>query len=283
MATVAGTVDSLSGSVSISRNGATALPLAVVAAVNQGDLVATGAEAWVLFEMADGGSLTMRGKTRLRIDAYAYSENDRTGNKSWFSLLEGAMRSVTGAIGTFNPPGYRLSTSIVTLGIRGTDHETAYFPAGSTEPGVEPGVYDKVNQGETTLRTPRGEVRLKAGQAGFTDHLGAHAPRMLAAIPSFYRRHAEIDRPLANRMRLIQTRREKRIQMLKQRFGHGKETVGGNGARLHEHQGEKRPGERAENRRQHARAPHENLQQPGNSGQAGQKHERKRHQQNEPR
>jgi hypothetical protein len=74
-------------------------------------------------------------------------------------------------------------------------------PPGSTEPGVEPGVYDKVNDGETFLRTPRGEVSLKAGQARFSDHLGARAPRVLQGIPAFYRCHAEIDRPLASRMR----------------------------------------------------------------------------------
>lgn len=69
MAVVAGKVDSLSGSVFVSRNG------------------------------ADGGSLTLRGKTRLRIHAYAYAETEKTASSSWLSLLEGAMCSVTGAGG----------------------------------------------------------------------------------------------------------------------------------------------------------------------------------------
>lgn len=284
MAAVAGTVDSLSGAVSISRNGAAAQPLAVGAAVNQGDLVATAADAWVLLEMADGGSLTLRGKTRLRIDAYVYSETDKAGSKSWLSLLEGAMRSVTGAIGAFNPPSYRLTTPVVTLGIRGTDHETAYYPQGSTEPGVEPGVYDKVNEGETFLRTPRGEVSLKAGQAGFTDHKGAQAPRVLPAVPAFYRRHAEIDRPLANRMRAIQSRREKKLQLLKQRFEHRVEATRGEHARLREHHPDgKAANESTGIRRQRARAQHEELRQHGSGEQARRNHERKQRRQGEPR
>ncbi|HEX7952859.1 MAG TPA: FecR domain-containing protein, partial [Burkholderiales bacterium] len=202
-AATAGRIDSLSGSVNVSRNGVAVQPLATGTAVNEGDQISTGPDSWVLLEMADGGSLTLRGKTRMRIDAYVYSETDKSASKSWLSLLEGAMRSVTGAIGAFNPPSYRLTTPIVTLGIRGTDHETAYYPPGSTEPGLEPGVYDKVNEGETFLHTAHGDVSLKAGQAGFSDHLGARAPRVLAAIPAFYRRHAEIDRPLAGRLRLI--------------------------------------------------------------------------------
>src|SRR5579859_2700402 len=231
MAVVAGKVDSLSGSVYVSRNGAAGPLLPTGASVNEGDLLSTGADSWALLEMADGGSLTLRGNTRLRIDAYVYAESEKTASKSWLSLLEGAMRSVTGAIGAFNPPSYRLTTNVVTLGIRGTDHETAYYPPGSTEPGVEPGVYDKVNQGETYLHTQRGDVNLKAGQAGFSDHQGTRAPRVLAAIPAFYKRHAQIDQRLANRMRLIQTRREKKIETIRQHMQHRTGTGGGETAR----------------------------------------------------
>jgi hypothetical protein len=38
------------------------------------------------------------------------------------------------------------------------------------------------------------------------------APRVLATIPVFYKRHAEFDRRLANRMQLIQGRRERARQ-----------------------------------------------------------------------
>jgi len=250
MAVVAGKVDSLSGSVYVSRNGAAGQLLTTGASVNEGDLLSTGADSWALLEMADGGSLTLRGNTRLRIDAYVYAQSETTASKSWLSLLEGAMRSVTGAIGAFNPPSYRLTTPVVTLGIRGTDHETAYYPPGSTEPGVEPGVYDKVNQGETYMHTQRGDVNLKAGQAGFSDHRGASAPRVLAAIPAFYKRHAQIDRRLANRMRLIQTRREKKIETIRQHMQHRTGTGGGETARPQQNHAGTKNGEL---RREHPR------------------------------
>jgi hypothetical protein len=249
-AVVAGTVDSLSGSVNVARNGAAAQTLTTGASVNEGDQISTGSDSWVLLEMVDGASLTLRGKTRMRIDAYVTSEADKSSSKSWLSLLEGAMRSVTGAIGAFNPPSYRITTTVVTLGIRGTDHETAYYPPGSTEPGVEPGVYDKVNQGETYLHTQRGDVNLKAGQAGFSDHQGARAPRVLAAIPAFYKRHAEIDRRLANRMRLIQARREKKIEMFRQRMQHRTGTSGGEHAQPRQNNAGTKNGEL---RREHTR------------------------------
>lgn len=280
MAGVAGTVDSLAGSVNVTRNGAPVQALATGASVNEGDQISTGADSWVLLEMVDGGSLTLRGKTRMRIDAYVYPENNKAGSKSWLSLLEGAMRSVTGAIGAFNPPSYRLTTSVVTLGIRGTDHETAYYPPGSTEPGVEPGVYDKVNQGETFLHSQRGDVSLKAGQAGFSDHRGASAPHVLPAIPAFYKRHAEMDRPLANRMRLIQGRREKKIEIFRQHMQHRSGAAASEHARMKQNHGGNDEGEI---RRERAKARQEALKDHKSEEQAKRTHERKLRRQDESR
>ena len=253
-AAVAGTVDALGGTVSVMRSAASAQPLTVGAPVNEGDQISTNADSWVLLEMVDGGSITLRGKTRMRIDAYVYPENNKTVAKSWISLIEGALRSVTGAIGASNPPSYRLSTPLVTLGIRGTDHETAYYPPGSTEPGVEPGVYDKVNQGETFLHSRSGDINLKAGQAGFSDHQGTRAPRVLGAIPAFYARHAAIDRPLANRMRLIQQRRERKIETFRQRMQQRRaEPAGAARSRLNQN-GSETPRERAKMRQEAAKS-----------------------------
>lgn len=38
--------------------------------------------------------------------------------------VRGALRSISGWIGKINPRGYRVTTPTVTIGIRGTDHET---------------------------------------------------------------------------------------------------------------------------------------------------------------
>jgi hypothetical protein len=56
-AAVAGTVDSLSGSVNVARNGAAIQPLTTGASVNEGDQISTGTDSWVLLEMVDGASL----------------------------------------------------------------------------------------------------------------------------------------------------------------------------------------------------------------------------------
>ena len=123
---------------------------------------------------------------------------------------------------------------------------------------------------------------LKAGQAGFIDHLGAHGPRRLAAIPAFYRRHAEIDRPLANRMRQIQTRREKKLQFLKQRIGNPAGATRGGHLRQ-QHWEAKRAHEAAQDRRQRTRAQQEELRNRQNGEPVRRNHKRERLRDKEPR
>ena len=139
-------------------------------------------------------------------------------NKSFLSWIQGAFRAVTGVIGTINRPGYTVTTATATIGIRGTDHETAYYPPGVVEAGTEPGTYDKVNKGETFIRSPQGEVRVRPGQLGFAHHRADQKPRVLASIPIFYQRHAEIDRRLVDRVKAIHEKhRQKRLGLRQER------------------------------------------------------------------
>jgi hypothetical protein len=208
---MAGSVDSISGSATISRQGAQPRPLRVADQLNEGDLLATGGDSSVLLDMVDGATFTLRPNTQLRIDAYVYSESEASKNRSFLSLIQGAFRAVTGVIGRVNRPGYSITTATATIGIRGTDHETAYYPPGAAEAGTEPGTYDKVNKGETFIRSPQGEVRVRPGQAGFAYYRADRTPRVLASVPAFYRRHAEIDRRLADRVKAIREKHQQKL------------------------------------------------------------------------
>lgn len=192
--------------------------------LNEGDTVKSGAGAWALLAMSDGASLTLRPDTLLKIDVYRYdAAGNTTDNSSALSLFKGALRAVTGYIGRSNREGYRISTPTATIGVRGTDHEPAYFPPAA--PGErmdhEPGTYDKVNDGESYIRNPRGEVGIKPGQQAFVHHNGRVTPRLLSRAPAFYRRHAEIDRRAeahrAEFHRTFEERHQKRLQEIRQR------------------------------------------------------------------
>ena len=91
-------------------------------------------------------------------------------------------------------------------------------PPGVVEAGTEPGTYDKVNKGETFIRSPQGEVRVRPGQVGFAHHRADQKPRVLASIPIFYQRHAEIDRRLVDRVKAIHEKhRQKRLGLRQER------------------------------------------------------------------
>ena len=192
--------------------------------LNEGDTVKSAAGAWALLAMSDGASLTLRPETQLRIDVYRYdAAGNAADNSSVLSLARGAFRAITGYIGRSNREGYRISTPTATIGIRGTDHEPAYYPPPA--PGErmehEPGTYDKVIDGESYIRNPRGEVGVKPGQHAFVHHNGRVAPLLLARPPAFYQRHAEIDRKAeahrAEFHRVFEEKHQKRLQEIRQR------------------------------------------------------------------
>ena len=214
-----GSVDSLEGEVRIVTAGVERAA-AAGAEINQGDLVRTGDNAWVLLAMTDGGSLTLRPNSQLRFDTYRYDASAAAAQNSMFiSLLTGAFRSVTGLIGRVNRAGYQITTPTSTIGIRGTDHEPAYYPAGAPG-GQEPGTYDKVNQGESFIRNPRGEVSLRPGQSGFVHFNASTAPRLLPRAPAFYQTHAALDQRAAARRqefhRRFEQQNQRRLQERKQ-------------------------------------------------------------------
>lgn len=160
-------------------------------ALEQGDSIVTGANGAVQVALADGGLLAVRPNTQMRIDAYAYSgKADDSNNKSFFSLAKGAFRSITGAIGHNNKQAYKVTTPTATMGIRGTDHEPAYFPplppGFPLPPGAPlPGTYDFVNSGQTFIQTPYGLIVIKPNQVGFAP-AGGGAPVILPNVPAFY-------------------------------------------------------------------------------------------------
>ena len=208
-----GKLDSFEGDVKISSKSG----FKTVAAgleVEEGDLVRTGANAWALFEMSDGASITVRPATELRITQYRYAANGPAAqNSSVIELARGALRVITGLIGQTNRQGYAINTPTSTMGIRGTDHEPAYHPPGAGE-DQPPGAYDKVNEGETFIRNEKGqEVTVKRGGYGFVSHDRRMAPRLLQAEPAFYRRHAEIDQRVAARREAMHRRIQEQRQL----------------------------------------------------------------------
>lgn len=107
-------------------------------AVYVGDTIYTGATGFAQIRLSDDGIIALRALTEFAIVDYQFEE-DPDNDVSVFQLLEGGMRTVTGAIGEQNRSRYRVNVGpSAYIGIRGTDYEAVITSSGV----IATGVYD---------------------------------------------------------------------------------------------------------------------------------------------
>ena len=187
----------------------------------EGENIVTGKDGELHLDMEDGGYISVRPNTKMRI--VKYQANGESSDTGVFGLLEGGFRSVTGWIGKFSRDKYTVRTPAATIGIRGTDHEPYVIPKGSSE--GEPGTYDKVNEGGSVIQTAAGKAEVTPNKAGFVSHDKGAKPRLLKDIPGHFRagkherlfmgKHAEVQSR-------IEKHREARRAAIKQKMSDGK-------------------------------------------------------------
>ena len=179
---VAGTIELADGNILIeSKDGTTRLPV-VGEPVHEGDTITTFANAEAHLHMADGAQFIVRADSKITLSEYVADGGSE--DRSLVELAKGAMRSITGWIGQFNRTKYRIRTPLVTIGVRGTDHEPTHIPVG--DPRGEPGSYDKVNEGSAFMETKQGIVEVPKNRAAFLSASARTAPRLLSAVPVFF-------------------------------------------------------------------------------------------------
>ena len=154
-----------------------------------GDTVATARDSTAQIKMGDGGILVVQPTSRLTVVEFRYAGIEDGSERVVYRLEAGGFRAITGAIGHTHKDNYLIETPIAHMGVRGTDHESYYFPVGASNNGapVSPGVYNKVNVGAAFIRNEAGEVLIRPSQAGYAAS-AKDAPGLLVAIPTFFNR-----------------------------------------------------------------------------------------------
>jgi hypothetical protein len=179
---VAGKIELAEGIARIESPGKPARRPSAGEQVHEGDSIATARQAELHLRMADGASIIVRENTKMKITTYVADGGDK--DRSLLDLTEGALRAITGWIGRYNRANYAVRTPLVTIGVRGTDHEPTHLLAG--DPRGKPGSYDKVNAGTAVMRSPQGSVEIPANNAAYLS-LDGLPPQLLAAIPEFFK------------------------------------------------------------------------------------------------
>ncbi|MCC6824003.1 MAG: FecR domain-containing protein [Verrucomicrobia subdivision 3 bacterium] len=113
--------DFVSGPVMTVAADGTQRPLPKGGEVRSGETIVTG-EGRAQLNFTDGAVVSLQPKTEFRIDDYNFVEADPKSEKGFFSLLKGALRTITGRVGKANRAAYRVSTTVATIGIRGTEY-----------------------------------------------------------------------------------------------------------------------------------------------------------------
>jgi hypothetical protein len=170
--------------------------------------------------MADGAQIIVREDSKITLSEYV--ADGGSGDRSLIDLAKGALRSITGWIGQYNRSNYRVRTPLVTIGVRGTDHEPTHIPAG--DPRGEPGSYDKVNEGSAFMETKQGIVEVPKNRAAFHSASAKAAPRLLGTVPVFYKPGKHEQRFVARAQetrKAIPQRRIERQEFVRQRSAAG--------------------------------------------------------------
>ena len=193
-------------------DGSNRRPLTVGTVVFGGQTIETGPDTEVHVVLDDGGFLAVRPKTRLQItDVKMLGDvNDSLA----LTLVQGALRSITGWVGKLDRSRYRVTAGTATIGIRGTDHEVSMVPEGEAPAGERAGVHNWVHEGGTTLHNMAGAVDIEPGRAAFMDHVGSR-PQALNETPQYLRRwtgrhEARVARHAERIREHIETRMRKR-------------------------------------------------------------------------
>jgi hypothetical protein len=139
--------------------------------------------------MGDGAIIVVQPESKLTVAEFSYAGKEDGTERVQFRLQQGGFRSVTGAIGHTNKGNYMIETPIAHIGVRGTDHESWYFPSSVSAGGssTEAGLYNKVNVGLTYIQTSSGEVVIGPNQVGYAA-TALDRPHLLDAMPEFFNR-----------------------------------------------------------------------------------------------
>lgn len=162
-----GTVQFLSGTLSVQRADGSVRLLSEKSDIKVGDVVSSEKDSYAQLRFTDGGQVTLRPNTQVKVESYAYNETQPQSDNFAMALLKGGLRAVTGLVGKRgNRDAYRMQTATATVGIRGTDYVAIVIPV---EGGVgpPPGTYITVAEGEVALVAGGAELLIGAGQTGF--------------------------------------------------------------------------------------------------------------------
>ena len=152
------------GDVSAVRSDGSARELKRGARFGAGDTITTR-RGRAQLRFTDGGFAALQPNTEYAIEDYNFEGQADGSERSFFNLVRGGVRLVTGLIGRTNKRNFRIRTPVATIGIRGTSGILQHCSANCGELG--PGTSLRGYGGEWDLASGAYTGPVKQGQATF--------------------------------------------------------------------------------------------------------------------
>jgi hypothetical protein len=143
--------------------------------LDTGDTVQTN-NGRVQMRMTDGAFISLQPGTEFGIKDYKFEGKTDGSEGAFFSLLKGAMRTVTGLIGRVNRNRYQVTTPTATVGIRGTGGLIQVLQDGGTLIQGTSGIW--------FLANPAGTIDVPAGVSGLAPADPNQPPQETADVPT---------------------------------------------------------------------------------------------------
>jgi len=194
-----GVIKFVRGDVTVESTGSESRKAVNGDSLMQNELVVTGAASLAVIQLADDSRMTLRPISEFRVNRMDIDEdsNDSSSQVAVLNLLRGGLRLVTGLVGKLNPAGYRLSTPVATIGIRGTEFNTRIcssdcaaeenqLEGSDAAAEINEGMYVSVDQGRVFVENfAAGDpLELQQGESGYVADLYS-LPIKLSLIPAF--------------------------------------------------------------------------------------------------
>jgi len=171
----AGRVEFAFGDASVTGADGRTRPAARGSELDTGDVVRT-TDGRVQIRMTDGAYISLQPNTEFGIKNYRFEGRTDGSESAIYSLVKGAMRTVTGLVGRVNRNRYQVGTPTATVGIRGTGGLIQILPDGSTLVQGTSGIW--------LLSNAAGSIDVPAGVSGLAPADPKQAPRESSIVPS---------------------------------------------------------------------------------------------------
>lgn len=134
--------------------------------INVGDTVMTNSRGQAQLTMIDGTKISVRPGSKFQIEQFVATGAPEE-QVTYYKLLKGGFRSVTGTIGKKNKASFRLSTPVATMGIRGTDFTGKYCDDDCPASAGKNGLFVDVISGSISMTNEGGTFNFDKDSNGY--------------------------------------------------------------------------------------------------------------------